>query len=66
VVVVTHRTALVQQVDKLLVIEGGRPQHYGPVGEVLRAMQAQAAAASEAGKKVVTMPLATAAMEKSA
>jgi len=72
VVVVTHRTALVQQVDKLLVIEGGKPQHYGPVAEVLKAMQAksqaqaQAQPASEGGNKVVTMPLAAATMEKSA
>ncbi|MEY4711061.1 MAG: type secretion system ATPase, ATP-binding cassette, subfamily bacterial HasD, partial [Pseudomonadota bacterium] len=66
VVVVTHRSALVQQVDKLLAIEGGKPQHYGPVAEVLKAMQAKAAAASEGGKKVVAMPLATTTMEKSA
>lgn len=72
VVVVTHRTALVQQVDKLLVIEGGKPLHYGPVAEVLKAMQAksqaqaQAQPAPEGGNKVVTMPLAAATMEKSA
>jgi ABC-type protease/lipase transport system fused ATPase/permease subunit len=40
VVVVTHRVALVRHVDKLLVLGGGRVQHYGPREEVLRAMQA--------------------------
>lgn len=39
VVVVTHRTTLIQHVDKMLVLEGGRTQHYGPAGEVMRAMQ---------------------------
>ncbi|MBL0423056.1 type I secretion system permease/ATPase [Ramlibacter sp. AW1] len=51
--VVTHRTALLQQVDKMLVIEGGRPLHCGPVAQVLKAMQAQQAS----GAKVVTMPM---------
>ncbi len=66
VVVVTHRTALVQQVDRLLVLECGKPQHYGPVAEVLRAMQAQAQSAADGGKTVVAMPMAAGAMEKSA
>ena len=39
VVVVTHRTTLIQHVDKMLVLEGGRMQHYGPATEVMRAMQ---------------------------
>ncbi len=65
VVIVTHRTALVQQVDQLLVIEGGKPLHYGPVAEVLKAIQAKAQPAGEGGKKVVAMPLAAATMEKS-
>ncbi|MFY8104266.1 MAG: type I secretion system permease/ATPase [Ramlibacter sp.] len=66
VVVVTHRTALVQQVDQLLVIEGGKPLHYGLAAEVMKAMQAKAQAADEGGKKVVALPLAGAATEKSA
>jgi PrtD family type I secretion system ABC transporter len=64
VVVVTHRTSLVQQVDQLMVIEGGKPVHYGPVAEVLKAMQAKARPASEGGTKVVAMPTAAAVMEK--
>jgi PrtD family type I secretion system ABC transporter len=36
VVVVTHRTTLVQHVDKMLVIDAGKPQHYGPVAEVMK------------------------------
>jgi ABC-type glutathione transport system ATPase component len=39
VVVVTHRNTLIQHVDKMLVLEGGRTQHYGPAGEVMKAMQ---------------------------
>lgn len=42
VLVVTHRTTLVQHVDKMLVLEAGKPQHYGPVAEVMKAMQAKA------------------------
>jgi PrtD family type I secretion system ABC transporter len=39
VVVVTHRNTLIQHVDKMLVLEGGRTQHYGPAAEVMKAMQ---------------------------
>lgn len=39
VVVVTHRNTLIQHVDKMLVLEEGRTRHYGPVAEVLKAMQ---------------------------
>lgn len=73
VVVVTHRPALLKQVDQLLVLEGGKPQHYGPVTEVLKAMQvakgqgqAQPQPAREGGQKVVAMPLVGATLEKSA
>lgn len=43
VVVVTHRSSLVQHVDKMLVLEAGRAQHYGTVAEVLQAMRQPAA-----------------------
>lgn len=56
VVVVTHRTALVQHVDKMLVLEGGRVQHYGPTAEVLQALQGQPKTAAPAGAQVVAMP----------
>lgn len=39
VVVVTHRSTLIQHVDKMLVLEAGKVQHYGPAAEVLKAMQ---------------------------
>jgi len=65
VVVVTHRTTLVQHVDKMLVIDAGRTQHYGTVAEVTKAMQARAQGQPPAGAKVVAMPMAAAsAMEK--
>lgn len=39
VVVVTHRSTLIQHVDKMLVLEAGKVQHYGAAAEVLKAMQ---------------------------
>jgi PrtD family type I secretion system ABC transporter len=39
VVVVTHRNTLIQHVDKMLVLEAGRVQHYGSAAEVMKAMQ---------------------------
>ncbi len=55
-VVVTHRTSLLRQVDKLLVLEAGKVQHLGAVDEVMKAMQAQGRPSP--GPKVVTMPVA--------
>jgi len=64
VLVVTHRTTLVQHVDKMLVLEGGKPQHYGPVAEVMKAMQAKGPQPAPHAN-VVAMPRAANAMEKS-
>jgi len=55
VVVVTHRTTLVQHIDKLLVLEGGRAKHYGPAAEVMKAMNQQAAPKPAAGAQVIEM-----------
>jgi ABC-type protease/lipase transport system fused ATPase/permease subunit len=55
VVVVTHRATLIQHVDKVLVLDAGKVQHYGVTAEVLRAMQQKAAPAGGGGH-VVTMP----------
>ena len=55
VVVVTHRISLVQHVDKMLVLEGGRVQHFGSVAEVTQAMQG-GPVRTGAGQ-VVAMPL---------
>lgn len=63
VVVVTHRTALVQHVDKMMVLEGGRALHYGPTAEVLRALQARSQPSS-AGAQVVAMPRAATLQER--
>ncbi len=38
-VVVTHRPSLIAHVDKILVLEGGRMQQFGPAAEVMKAMQ---------------------------
>jgi len=53
VIVVTHRSTLIQHADQMLVLEAGRPRHYGPTAEVLAAMQPQGA--SPPGR-VVEMP----------
>jgi PrtD family type I secretion system ABC transporter len=58
VVVVTHRATLIQHVDKMLVLDAGKVQHYGPSAEVMRAMQQkaqQAAQPSGGGAQVVAM-----------
>jgi len=55
VVVVTHRATLIQHVDKVLVLDAGKVQHYGATAEVLRAMQQKPASAGGGGH-VVTMP----------
>lgn len=58
VVVVTHRTTLVQHIDKLLVLEGGRVTQYGPAAEVMKAMNQQGAPRqATAGAQVVDMPV---------
>jgi ATP-binding cassette, subfamily C, type I secretion system permease/ATPase len=53
VVMVTHRTTLVQHMDKLMVLEAGRVQKFGPASEVLQAMQGGRPAH---GGQVVAMP----------
>ena len=51
VVVVTHRATLIQHVDKMLVLDSGKTQHYGAAAEVLKAMQqkTESGAAQPAG-----------------
>lgn len=61
VLLVTHRTTLLQHIDKMLVLEAGRAVHYGAVADVMKAIQAKAQQVP--GSNVVAMPVA-AAMEK--
>lgn len=56
VIVVTHRTTIVQHLDKMLVIEAGRTQQYGTVAEVMKALQIKAQPAP-VGANVVAMPV---------
>lgn len=65
VVVVTHRSTLIQHVDKMLVLDAGKVQHYGPSAEVMRAMQQKAQPAG-GGAQVVAMPRAAHAAEPAA
>jgi ATP-binding cassette subfamily C exporter for protease/lipase/ATP-binding cassette subfamily C protein EexD len=48
-VVVTHRPSLIAHVDKILVLDTGRVQQYGPAAEVMKTMQ-RAAQAAVAGR----------------
>jgi len=65
VVVVTHRATLIQHVDKMLVLDAGKAQHYGPTAEVMRAMQQKAQPAGGGGT-VVAMPRAAHPTEQGA
>ena len=60
VVVVTHRTTLIQHMDKMLVLDAGKVQHYGAAADVMKAMQQNARPAAtqtaSAGAQVVAMP----------
>jgi len=52
VIVVTHRTNLIQHVDKMLVLDAGKVQHWGTTADVMHALQHPA----QAGAQVVAMP----------
>ena len=54
VVVVTHRSALVQHMDKLLVLEAGRVKQYGPAAEVMQTIRRSGQNTGSA--QVVMMP----------
>jgi ATP-binding cassette subfamily C protein/ATP-binding cassette subfamily C protein EexD len=54
VIVVTHRSALVQHMDKLMVLEAGRVKQYGPVAEVMQTIRR--AGQIPGGAQVVMMP----------
>jgi PrtD family type I secretion system ABC transporter len=57
VIVITHRSTLIQHMDKMLVLDAGRAQHYGSVAEVMMAIQQPA---GKGGAQVVVMPRANA------
>ena len=44
-VVVTHRPSLIAHVDKILVLDSGRVQHFGPATEVMKSIQKRIQAA---------------------
>lgn len=51
-VVVTHRPSLIAHVDKILVLDGGRVQQFGPAGEVMKWLQRQSQVAVTAAERV--------------
>jgi PrtD family type I secretion system ABC transporter len=69
VVAVTHRATLIQHVDKILVLDAGKAQHYGPAADVMKAMQQKAQPAAQAaggGAQIVAMPRVASAGERGA
>lgn len=62
VVVITHRSGLVNHMDKVLVLEAGRVQHYGSVAQGVQSRPA----AAHAGQVVPMRPAATATLESAA
>ena len=69
VVVVTHRATLIQHVDKMLVLDAGKVQHYGAAADVMKAMQQKGQPAAQpagGGAQVVAMPRAAHAAEHDA
>lgn len=55
-VVVTHRTTLLQHVDKMLVLDGGRVQQFGAAADVMRTMPSSGHRV--AGGQVIAVPRA--------
>lgn len=51
VVLMTHRNALLANVDQLLILRDGVPQAYGPRDDVVRALQKAAIAAAQNGAR---------------
>lgn len=62
VIVVTHRSTLVQHMDKMLVLEAGRVQQYGAVADVMRALQQNTP--QTGSSQVVAMPRVAAAAQQ--
>ena len=59
-VVISHRPSLIAHVDKILVLDAGRVQQFGPTAEVMKAMQ-RAAQAMVNGQATPPMPTEAAA-----
>ena len=49
-VVVTHRPSLIAHVDKILMLEAGRVQQFGPASEIMRAVQRRSAQVVAGGR----------------
>jgi PrtD family type I secretion system ABC transporter len=49
-VVITHRPSLIAHVDKILMLEAGRVQQFGPAGEIMRSVQRRAAQVVAGGR----------------
>jgi ATP-binding cassette, subfamily C, bacterial EexD len=54
--VITHRTNIVSQLDRLMVMSGGAISHYGPRQQVLAELNAQAQKhATQAGASIASV-----------
>ena len=57
-IVITHRTSLLQVVDKILLLRDGQVQAFGPRDDVLAALQKAQQAAAQPAAQAVSAPLA--------
>ena len=57
VIVVTHRTNLIQHVDKMLVLESGKVQRQGDTAEVMRSLQPKGQPAPQTAAAPMVMPM---------
>ena len=64
VIVVTHRNGLVRNMSQMLVLDGGRVQHYGPTAQVLVALDRQKNIASAQNVVQMSRPAAPVQMEQ--
>lgn len=64
VVVVTHRNTLVRNMSQMLVLDGGRVQHYGPTAQVLVALDRQKNIATAQNVVQMSRPAAPVQMEQ--
>ncbi len=64
VIVVTHRHSLIKNMKLMLVLEGGRVQHFGPTAQVLVALDRQRNGASAANVVQMSRPAPAERMEQ--
>jgi len=64
VIIVTHRSALLQNVTHMLVLEAGRAQHFGTTAQVLAALERQRNPGTNVVPISISRPVETVRMEQ--